>query len=172
MEFVQVDLELTNHMGRQRQDQRSDVASEQAIKTTADAVVVERWQLRVGKPERLGSVPRRPFADAVKRLATEQHVLEQEDDADRGSDPAASIRTGQVGAEKLLETHPRKDSIDDGQVPIGTSSRSGPCASDLAWAWGLVGRGTWRLLGFGIGVAPEKSVTGGRIAHAVPLGKR
>ena len=41
VQLVQVDLELTNHMGRQRQDQRSDVASEQAIKTTADAVVVE-----------------------------------------------------------------------------------------------------------------------------------
>ena len=105
--------------------------------------------MRVGKPERLGSVPRRPFANAVKRLATEQHVLEQEDDADRGSDPAASIRTGQIGVEELLETHPRKDSIDDGQG-ADSARAQGPAlgASDLAWAWGAGGTGDVASFGF------------------------
>ena len=59
-----------------------------------------------------------------------------------------------------------------GKAPIRHEVKVWPLASDLAWAWVLVGRGTWRPLGFGIGVAPDKSVTGGRTAHAVPLGKR
>ena len=78
MQLVQVDLELADHMGHERQDQRGDVALEQAIETPPDAVVIERWQLGVGEPECLGSIPRGPFADAVERLAAEEHVLEQE----------------------------------------------------------------------------------------------
>jgi hypothetical protein len=41
VQLVQVDLELLDHMGRKRQDHRGDVASEQPIETTPDAVVVE-----------------------------------------------------------------------------------------------------------------------------------
>ena len=69
----------------------------------------------IDEPECLGSIPRRPLSDAVERFTAEEHVFEQERDADRGSDPAASIRGWQVRAEKLLEPHPLEDSIDDGQ---------------------------------------------------------
>ena len=78
MQFVQVDLEFADHMGRQRQDQRGDVASEQAIEAPSHAVVIERRQLVFGKPECLGSIPCGPFANAVERLAAEEHIFEQE----------------------------------------------------------------------------------------------
>ena len=55
MQLVDVDLELPDHMGCQRQDQRRDVAAEQAIEAATDAVIVERRQLTVGEFERLGS---------------------------------------------------------------------------------------------------------------------
>ena len=103
----------------------------------------------IGEPECLGSVPRRPFANAIERLAAEQHVLEQEGDADRGSDPAASIGAWQVRAEKLLQSHPLEDSIDDGQ---GADSVRVECpalgASDLTWAWGAGGTGDVASFGF------------------------
>ena len=111
---------------------------EQAIETSADAVVVEGRQLGVGEPECLGSEPRRPFADAVQRLAGEEHVLEQERDADRGSDPAASIGAWEVRAEKLVEAHAFEESIDDGQGADSVRGQGPPFgASDLTGAWGL-----------------------------------
>ena len=137
VQLVQVDLELCDHMGHQRQDHRGDVALKQAIETAADAVVVEGWQLSVGEPECLGSEPRGPFADAVERLAAEEHVLEQERDADRGSDPAASIGAWEVRAEKLVEPHAFEESIDDGQGadPAGMKGLPfGACELTRAWS--------------------------------------
>ena len=55
VQLVDVDLELPDHMGGQRQDQRRDVAAEQAIEAPADAVIVERRQLTVAEPVRIGS---------------------------------------------------------------------------------------------------------------------
>jgi hypothetical protein len=64
-----------------------------SIETTPGAVVVEGGELGVGQAKSLGDEPRRPFSDAVERLAGEEHVLEQERDTDGGIDPAASIGT-------------------------------------------------------------------------------
>ena len=89
-----------------------------------------------------------PIANAIERLAAEQHVLEQEGDADRGSDPAASIGAWQVRAEKLLQSHPLEDSIDDGQAPIRYELSAG-LARAIHLGGVLVERGTWRP-GFGM----------------------
>jgi hypothetical protein len=47
------------------QDEGRDIGVEAA----ADAVVVERGQLRGGEPEEFGDVSRRPLAEAVEGLA-------------------------------------------------------------------------------------------------------
>ncbi len=135
-------------MGGQRQDQRGDVAAEQAIEAPADAVIVERRQLTVAEPVRYRVVSRRPLAHAVEWLAREQHVLEQEADTGRRSDPAASIRTGKEGAEELIKAHPLEDSIDDRQ---GADPARVECpalgVSDLAGAGSGGGTGDMVLLG-------------------------
>ena len=106
MQLVQVDLELTDHMGRQRQDQRGDVAAEQAIETSADAVVVEGWQLVVGEPECLGSDTAPPIRQRHRAARGQRSTfLSRSEMPIDGSDPAASIGAWEVRAEKLLETH-------------------------------------------------------------------
>jgi hypothetical protein len=87
---------------------------EQTIEAPPYAIVIERWQLSAGELECLGSIPRGPFADAVERLAAEEHILEQEYDPDCGSDSATSIGEWEVRAKKLLEAHAFEESIDDG----------------------------------------------------------
>ena len=54
VQFIEVDLELSDDMGHEHQDQRGDVALEQAIETTAGAVVVECGELAVGQAQCLG----------------------------------------------------------------------------------------------------------------------
>jgi hypothetical protein len=138
VQFVQVDLEFADHMGHERQDQRGDVALEQAIEAPPHAVVIERWQLSIGEPECLASIPRGPFADAVERIAAEQHVFEQERNASRGSDSAPSIGAWEVRSQKLVEAHALEQSIDDGQradsvrvqgPSLGASDLTGACGS-------------------------------------------
>ena len=89
-------------------------------------------------PSAFGIELRRPFADAVQRLAGEEHVLEQERDADRRGDPAASIGAWEVRAEKLVEAHAFEDVIDDGQGGDSVGGQGPPAgASDLTGAWRL-----------------------------------
>ena len=52
----------------------------------------KRAAARIGDvAEHLGSEPRCPFSDAVQGLAGEEHILEQERDAQGGSDSAAAV---------------------------------------------------------------------------------
>ena len=171
MQLVEVDPELCDHMGDERQDQRGDVALEQAVEAAADAVVVERWQLGVREPEGLGIEPRGPFADAVEWLAAEEQVLEQERDADRGSDPAASISVWEVGAEELVKAHAFEESIDDRQ---GADAVGGECASpgvsDLTRAWGIGGTRNVAFVGFLHPRSPDEGVNGERQPHGAYWG--
>jgi hypothetical protein len=122
---------------------------EQAIETAPDTVVVQGRKLGVSEPECLGSEPRRPFSDAVEGFTSDEHVLEQEGNADRGSDPAASVCARQVRAEELLEAHPFEDSIDDGQCADSARVQCAALgASDLTWAWGDGGTGDVASFGF------------------------
>ena len=136
-------------MGRQRQDQGGDIASEQAIETSSGAVIIERGQLGIGEPECLGSMSCGPFSNAVERLATEEHILEQDSDTNRGSDPAASVRGWEVRAEKLLEPHPLEYPIDDGQGAESVRVKNPALGtSDLTWEWG--GSGSGNVTSFGL----------------------
>src|SRR5208282_347727 len=136
VQLVQFNLELSNYVGRKGQDHGGDVALKQPIETAPGAVVVEGWELVVGEPECRGIEPRGPFPDAVERLAGEQRVFEQEHDANRGSDPAASIGAWEVGAEKLFEAHPFEQSIDDRQGADSVRAESPPLGtSDPTGAW-------------------------------------
>ena len=75
------------------------------------------------------------LSNAIQRFAAEEHIFEQEHDADGGSDPAASIGRREVGAEKLCEPHPFEKSIDDGQRADAVRVQGfSPGASELTWA--------------------------------------
>ena len=126
VQLVEIDLELLDHMGRQCQDHGGDVTAEQPIETAPDAVVVERWQLGVGESECHRVEPGRPFPDAIQWLAGEEHVLEQERDANRGSDSTASIGAWKVCMEEFLEAHTFEEPIDDRQ---GTDAIGGEGSS-------------------------------------------
>jgi len=161
VQLVDVDLELPDHMGGQRQDQRRDVAAEQAIEAPTDAVIVERWQLTVAEPVRYRVVSRRPLAHAVEWLAREQHVLEQEADTGRRSDPAASIRAGQEGAENLSRHILLRIPLMIGKAPIRQELSVRLLARAISPGRGaVVERGTWCFLGFSICAAPEERVIG------------
>ena len=86
-----VDGELADGVGHDGQGQRGDVGVEEAVEAAADAVVVERGQLRRGQPEQLGDVPGGPLADAVEGLAGDQEVLEQDQQAGGGGDAGAPV---------------------------------------------------------------------------------
>jgi hypothetical protein len=109
---------------------------EQTIEAPPYAIVIERWQLSAGEPECLGSIPRGPFADAVERLAAEEHIFEQEYDPDCGSDSATSIGEWEVRAKKLLEAHAFEESIDDWQGADSVRAQGLSLgASNLTGAW-------------------------------------
>jgi hypothetical protein len=69
VQLVEFDAELADRVRHGREGQRGDVRVEEAVEGAADAVVVERRQLRRGDPERFGGVAGGPLADPIEGLA-------------------------------------------------------------------------------------------------------
>jgi hypothetical protein len=135
VQFVQRDAELADRVRHDRQRQRGDVGVEESVEAAADAVVVERRQLRRGQPETSGGVPGGPLSHAVEGLARQQEVLEQDQQTGRGGDARPSVLAWQVVAEERLEAEPPEEALQQwqrGHAAGGQGSTGG--------AGGLAGR--------------------------------
>ena len=89
------------------------VVLEQSVEAPSHAIVIERSDLPLGDPEQVGDVPRRPFADAVERLAGQEEVLEQDQETGGRIDAASAVLRGQIRAEELRESQAFEDAIED-----------------------------------------------------------
>ena len=94
VQLVEIDGELADRVGHDGEGERGDVGVEEAVEAAADAVVVERGELRRGQSQQSGAVPRGPLADAVEGLARDQEVLEQDQEGGRGGDAGPSSPRG------------------------------------------------------------------------------
>jgi hypothetical protein len=149
VQLVQFDAELADGVRHGRQRQRGDVGVEEAVEAAADAVVVERRQLRRGEPEGFGGVAGGPLADAVEGLTREQEVLQQDQPGGRGGDARPAVLAGQVFAEELLAAEPPEEALQQGQRGDAAGGQ-GPAggASGLAgalWRGGLIARVVRRM---------------------------
>jgi hypothetical protein len=102
-------------VGDDREGQRGDVGVEEPIEAAADAVIVEVGQVVVAQAQPPGDEPRGPLADAGERLAGDEEVLEQEEQAGGGRDLGAGGLRGEPVAEELLQAEPLEEALEDGQ---------------------------------------------------------
>jgi hypothetical protein len=133
--------------------------------------------LPLGEPEQVGDVPRRPLADAVKRLAGQEQVLEQDQETGGRIDAAAAVLGGQIRAEELRESQAFEDAIEDREQSdaVGVEVMSGRIGAmaDLGGGLGFIRRVHRCRSGRICGVADEscgpldRRVTSGRRA-AIP----
>jgi hypothetical protein len=102
VQLVEPHAELGDGMSGDGQGKGSGVVLEQAVEAASEAIVIERAELPGGEAEPSGDVPCRPLADAVGRLAGEQQVLEQDEQADGRIDAASPVPGRQIGVQELL----------------------------------------------------------------------
>ena len=135
VQLVPVDPELADRVRHGGEGERGDVRVEEAVEGAADAVVVERRQLRRGDPEGFVGVAGGPLADPVEGLAREQEVLDQDQQSGRGGDTRPTVLAGQMIAEELFEAEPLEKALHQwqrGDAARGQGPAGGAC--------GLAGR--------------------------------
>ena len=76
VQLVQFHFKLADDVPGDGQCQRALIAGEQLVQTAAQAVVVERKDLLLGKPQQVGSMARCPIAHTVDRIPRDEDVLQ------------------------------------------------------------------------------------------------
>jgi hypothetical protein len=115
VQLVQIDVELADCVRHDGESERGDVRVEEAVEASADAVVVERGELRPGQPQEFRRVSRGPLADTIKGLARDQEVLDQDQEPGRGGNTRASVLKREMVAEELLEAEPPEYAVKNRQ---------------------------------------------------------
>lgn len=73
VEFVELDSELADRVRHDGQCERGDIGVEEPVEASADAIVVERRELRLGQSQQFRSMPRGPLADTIEGLARSRY---------------------------------------------------------------------------------------------------
>jgi hypothetical protein len=100
-------------VGHDGEGERGDVGVEEAVETTADAVVVERGHLLRGQPEECRVMAGGPLTDAIEGLAGDEQVLDQDEQGGGGGDARPAVLTREVVAKELIEAEPLEEAIED-----------------------------------------------------------
>ena len=128
MQLIELDGELAHRVDDDGQGQRGDVGVEEPVEATADTIVVERRQLGRTQAEEAGDVPRRPFADAVERLAGHEEVLEQEQEPGGRADARSPVFGGRWSLRNWVSRSRRKSRSRMGRTPMWQELRVRPAA--------------------------------------------
>ena len=172
MQLIERDVERTDGVGGDVENQGCDIGVEETVEGATDAIVIERGELLVGQVEPARVVPCGPLADAVEGLARDEQVPDEQEQRRGRGDAGPPILAREVFAEEFLDAKQLDEATEDRQgahSPRLEGASLGVC--DFPWPSCLlmlihVSRSRWDLAKGVQGVSglPRPGVAGGLAA--------
>ena len=121
VKFLEIDLELLDHVDDDGKDYRGAVRFEEPVEAAANPVVVEMWDVTGLQPDEVRCQAACPFSDTVDRLPGTDVVPDQEQDAVHRRDFVPQV-AWQVVTKQLLDLGTLHDSVENWQRADGVGN--------------------------------------------------
>jgi hypothetical protein len=115
VQLGEIDVEGADHTQHRLGDERCSIRVEQPIEHAPDPIVIQRLCVAGREPEQARLVDAGPLADPIERSVRDDDVGHQHRDDHRRVETEPCVVVHQVGIERLPQTHPLEEVLDDRQ---------------------------------------------------------
>ncbi len=113
VQLVQTDVEFLHHMTYDVQHQCRHVRRKESIQAATDAIVIEVFEFALRQPQQFGDKPLSPFPQSIDRLARNQDISKQQQQATRCRDGHPAAIAWQVLLQEGFQLHPFQQLVHD-----------------------------------------------------------